>query len=49
MEQDDDEGGGARVPRTYERQVLLYSALIHEKEGVWPSKATIESLVDGPM
>ena len=31
----------------YERQMLLYSALVHENEGQWPVKATVESLIQG--
>jgi hypothetical protein len=33
---------------SYERQVLLYAALVHENEGQWPTKVIVESVIDGP-
>ena len=37
-----------RVREPYERQVLIYAALVYENEGQWPVKATVESLIQGP-
>ena len=40
-------GNIRRLNEVYERQMLLYAALVHENEGQWPIKLMIESLVDG--
>lgn len=45
--EDDPEGAVKRVREPYERQVLLYSALIRENEGALPVRATVQSLIDG--
>ena len=47
-EQERTTGVANRIREPYERQMLLYSALIHENEGLWPSKTTVESLIQGP-
>lgn len=47
-ERDEIGGTSQRIKEPYERQVLLYAALIHENEGQWPIIATVESLIDGP-
>ena len=41
--------GTMGVRASYIRQMLLYLSLVHENEGAWPTKATIESLIDGPV
>ncbi len=46
---DPSSDGAREVRESYVRQILLYLALVHEHEGTWPVKATIESLIDGPV
>ena len=46
-EADQNGGGNPRVGESYERQVLLYAALVHENEGQWPAKVTVDSLLQG--
>ena len=41
--------GTREVRASYVRQMLLYLSLVHEQDGKWPIKATIESLIDGPV
>ena len=41
--------GIREIRSSYVRQILMYLSLIHENEGRWPVKATIESLMDGPV
>ena len=48
VEQGAVEGTANRVREDYERQVLLYSALVYANERQWPIKVTVESLVQGP-
>ena len=48
IEQGEAEGADHRVRESYARQVLLYAALVHENEGRWPIKVTVESLIQGP-
>ncbi|MFA5077870.1 MAG: PD-(D/E)XK nuclease family protein [Dehalococcoidia bacterium] len=47
MENLDPNGGSQQIREPYVRQMLLYAALIHDNEGEWPTKALIESLIDG--
>ncbi len=47
MEQDEIGGNTQRLHEGYKRQILLYAALVHENEGQWPIKLTMESLIDG--
>ena len=44
---DENGGGDPIVGESYERQVLLYAALVHENEGQWPAKVTVDSLLQG--
>ena len=46
---DPSSDGAREVRASYVRQMLLYLSLVHEQEGRWPVKATIESLIDGPV
>ena len=46
-EQQETLGAAGRLREPYERQMLLYAALVHENEGRWPVKVTVESLVQG--
>ena len=46
---DPSSDGAREVRATYVRQILLYLSLVHEHEGTWPVKATIESLIDGSV
>jgi len=48
IEQDEIDGTSKRIKEPYERQVLLYAALVYENERQWPIMVTVESLVDGP-
>ncbi len=48
VDQEADPENPSGIRPAYLRQMLLYSALVYENEEVWPSKVTIESLVDGP-
>lgn len=41
--------GAREVRASYVRQMLLYLSLVHEQEGTWPVKSTIESLMDGSV
>ena len=41
--------GAREIRASYVRQILLYVAMVHEHEGTWPVKATIESLIDGSV
>ena len=46
---DPSSDGAREVRASYVRQMLLYLSLVHEQEGAWPVKATIDSLIDGPV
>ena len=46
---DPSSDGAREVRASYVRQILLYLSLVHEHEGTWPVKATIESLIDGSV
>ena len=46
---DPSSDGAREVRASYVRKMLLYLSLVHEQEGIWPVKATIESLIDGPV
>ena len=46
---DPSSDGAREISASYVRQILLYLSLVHEHEGTWPVKATIESLTDGPV
>ena len=46
---DPSSDGAREIRASYVRQMLLYLSLVHEHEGNWPVKATIESLIDGPV
>ena len=48
-ETDPSAEGSREIRASYVRQILLYLSLIHEQEGKWPVKATIESLMDGAV
>ena len=48
VDAEETEGGIGSVREPYERQMLIYAGLVHDNEGQWPIKATVESLVQGP-
>ena len=49
LDQKTDPENPSGIRPAYRRQMLLSSSLVYENEGVWPTKVTLESLVDGPL
>ena len=47
-EQEETRAKREGIRGAYKRQVLLYAGLVHENEGHWPIRATVESLIQGP-
>ena len=44
LEEPAESPAGAQVKESYRVQMMLYAAIIHEREGSWPVRAELESL-----